>query len=235
MKTIYVFLITVLFLCTTYAQTGRDSLCVQLYPDSVCISKINISVTCGSVIVTAVSVISDSIAILQSDTSSNHYWCTCWYDANITIVGLSPGTYRTFMFLKTSLIEPYLVGSTVFTVRQANSSSFLSRSYISGCHSLENVQADGETGIPKKFSLLGNYPNPFNPMTIIRYQIHRQSKVKLEIFDELGRFLTTLVDEEKPLGNYEVQWNASNFSSGLYLCKLIVGNEIQTRKMLLVK
>jgi hypothetical protein len=83
--------------------------------------------------------------------------------------------------------------------------------------------------------LLGNYPNPFNPVTIIRYQIHRQSKVKLEIFDDLGRFITTLIDEEKSLGDYEVPWNASGFSSGVYLCKLTTGNETQIRKITLLK
>jgi hypothetical protein len=205
-----------LFTCTMHAQ-NRDSIFVQIYPDSVCIWNSDISAICGTSYMTSVSIAGDSIAILESDTSTNYQWCMCNYDVNVTLIGLTSGSYRTFIS-RTSMRnqDTSFVGSVNFTVHQSSSPQFSVNSYCSACHGIVNVVSDEGTGIPKIFSLLGNYPNPFNPITIIRYQIHRQSKVKLEIFDELGRFVTTLVDEEKTLGDYEVPWNASNFSSGLY-------------------
>jgi hypothetical protein len=182
-----------------------------------------------------VSISGDSITILETDTSKRPLRCICNFDVTVAITGLNAGMYRIFIFRINMFQDSmYFVDSTTCTISQQNSSSFFSRSQMSACHPLDITSVE-TLGGPKSFSLLGNRPNPFNPVTIIRYQIHRQSKVRLEIFDELGRFLATLVDEEKPLGDYEVPWNASNFSSGFYLCKLTVGNEIQTRKMTLLK
>jgi hypothetical protein len=95
---------------------------------------------------------------------------------------------------------------------------------------------------PVTFSLEQNYPNPFNPSTKIRYSIPNVtlsdvegSSVQLKVFDVLGNEVATLVNEEKPAGNYEVDFNASQLSSGIYLYKLTTGNFIQTRKMILIK
>ena len=93
---------------------------------------------------------------------------------------------------------------------------------------------------PVSFKLEQNYPNPFNPTTIIKYSIpfletgHAPS-VQLRVYDLLGREVATLVKKEQQPGNYEVEFNASNLSSGVYFYKLQAGNFIQTKKMLLLK
>ncbi len=89
--------------------------------------------------------------------------------------------------------------------------------------------------IPERFSLSQNYPNPFNPVTIIRFQIKRLSDVKLIIYDLLGREVATLVNEELKPGTYETDWDASNFSSGVYSYKIISEDYIETKKMVLMK
>jgi photosystem II stability/assembly factor-like uncharacterized protein len=96
--------------------------------------------------------------------------------------------------------------------------------------------------IPKNVYLSQNFPNPFNPSTIIEYSIpsapqvqNVNSFVTLKIYDNLGQIVTTLVNEEKSPGNYKVTWNAINHSSGIYFYKLSVDDQIQTRKMLLLK
>ncbi len=70
--------------------------------------------------------------------------------------------------------------------------------------------------IPKEFKLSQNYPNPFNPTTIITYAVPVQSKVTMKIFDILGREIQTIVNKEVQAGTYEVQFNASNLTSGVY-------------------
>jgi len=88
---------------------------------------------------------------------------------------------------------------------------------------------------PVSFDLKNCYPNPFNPTTLITYQLAKPSHVRIMVFDITGREVTTLVSEEKPAGSYSVSWNASNNSSGVYFYKLTAGNYSQVRKMVLVK
>ena len=85
------------------------------------------------------------------------------------------------------------------------------------------------------FALNQNYPNPFNPSTKIRFTVPAKSYTSLKIYDVLGNEVGTLVDEYKPAGNYNVDFDASNLSSGVYFYTLRVGNFIESKKMLLLK
>jgi len=87
---------------------------------------------------------------------------------------------------------------------------------------------------PSKIKLQ-NYPNPFNPSTVINFTLPEQSDVELKVYDVLGNEIVTLVNEEKPAGKYEVEWNASNLPSGVYVYSLRAGTNIQIKKMLLLK
>ena len=88
---------------------------------------------------------------------------------------------------------------------------------------------------PKEFRLFQNYPNPFNGNSIIKYSIPKSSQVQIKVFDVLGNEIETLVNEEKPVGTYELNWNASNLPSGVYFYRLQAGEFLQTRKMILLK
>lgn len=88
---------------------------------------------------------------------------------------------------------------------------------------------------PEQFTLSNNYPNPFNPTTVISYQLPVTSHVTLKVFDMLGREVASLVNGRVSAGQYEVQFDASNLSSGLYIYRLQAGEFIQTKKMLLIK
>ncbi len=85
------------------------------------------------------------------------------------------------------------------------------------------------------FKLTQNYPNPFNPSTIIKYSIPKQSLVKLKIYDILGREVATLVNKEQQPGNYNIEFNASNLSSGIYFYLLQAGSFVTTKKMILLR
>ena len=88
---------------------------------------------------------------------------------------------------------------------------------------------------PIKFSLSQNYPNPFNPSTIIKYSLPKQSYVTLKVYDILGKEVRSLVDEEKPAGNYQVEFYAADLPSGVYFYRVQAGSFNQVRKMLLIK
>ncbi len=96
-----------------------------------------------------------------------------------------------------------------------------------------------DLGVPSKFELSQNYPNPFNPSTKIRYSIPNVgsglAQTVLKVYDVLGNEVATLVNEYKPAGSYEVTFDASSLSSGIYLYKIQSGNFIQTKKMILIK
>jgi len=86
-----------------------------------------------------------------------------------------------------------------------------------------------------EYSLAQNQPNPFNPTTSIKYSLPEQQFVSLKIFDILGKEVATLVNEIKPAGNYEVNFDASNLSSGVYFYQLRAGNFTEMKKMILIK
>ena len=95
--------------------------------------------------------------------------------------------------------------------------------------------------IPDRFTLYQNYPNPFNPSTTIRYAIpllggdERGGLVTMKVYDVLGREVATFVNEYKPAGVYEVQFDASRLSSGIYLYKFQAGSFVETKKMIIIK
>lgn len=88
---------------------------------------------------------------------------------------------------------------------------------------------------PKEFKLEQNFPNPFNPSTRIQYQVSRISEVSLKVFDILGSEVVTLVNEEQQPGYYEVQFNAVNIASGMYVYRLQAEDFVSTKKMMLLK
>ena len=96
---------------------------------------------------------------------------------------------------------------------------------------------------PKSFALEQNHPNPFNPSTLIRYQLPAESYVTLKVYDLLGQEITTLVDEVRDAGYWETSWDASGVGSGIYFYKLIArqkdggqdGSFVETKRMMLVK
>jgi hypothetical protein len=89
--------------------------------------------------------------------------------------------------------------------------------------------------LPVNFSLEQNYPNPFNPSTVISFSIPKSSKVKLKIYDVLGREVAVLMNEEKPAGVYTVNFNGNQLACGVYIYSLQTDERIVARKMLLLK
>jgi hypothetical protein len=89
--------------------------------------------------------------------------------------------------------------------------------------------------LPNEFSLQQNFPNPFNPTTTIKYSVSKSGFVTIKVYDLLSREVTTLVNENKPIGNYSVQFNASILVSGIYFYRMKTGDFVQTKKLILLK
>jgi hypothetical protein len=105
-----------------------------------------------------------------------------------------------------------------------------------GMHVSEAVGiAQSEDGLPVAFRLGQNYPNPFNPSTTIRYDLPRRAHVSLSVFNTLGQQVASLVEGEEEAGYHEVQFDASQVSSGVYFYRLCAGKYVETKKMLLMR
>jgi hypothetical protein len=90
--------------------------------------------------------------------------------------------------------------------------------------------------IPTKFALSQNYPNPFNPVTSIEYQVPSISDVELSIYNILGQKMATLVNKKQPAGSYQIEWDASSYSSGIYLYILKTSSGFhETKKLVLLR
>jgi hypothetical protein len=84
-------------------------------------------------------------------------------------------------------------------------------------------------------SLEQNYPNPFNPTTVVRYRLPVVNTVRLVVYDVLGREVAVLVDEKKDPGSYEVTFDGSGLSSGVYFYRMQAGDFVQTRKLIVLR
>jgi hypothetical protein len=101
----------------------------------------------------------------------------------------------------------------------------------SGFVAIEN----GGSIIPDEFSISQNYPNPFNPSTMISYQLPVAGNVRISIYDALGKNVGILVNKTQNAGNYNIEWNAANLPSGVYIYKIEAGSFTSSKKMVLVK
>jgi len=102
------------------------------------------------------------------------------------------------------------------------------------------VSVSAQDVIPQRFDLAQNYPNPFNPTTTIRYSVPVQGRVRLRVFDLVGREVASLVDEEGVAGSYLITWRGTDnygrpLSSGVYFYKLDGPGQQITKKLILLK
>jgi hypothetical protein len=98
-----------------------------------------------------------------------------------------------------------------------------------------SVRRPADANVPERTGLEQNYPNPFNPRSRIRYQLSSTSDVSLRVYDILGQEVATLVNDRKPAGHYEVQFDGTALGSGVYFYRLHAGDFVQTKRLVLIK
>jgi hypothetical protein len=109
------------------------------------------------------------------------------------------------------------------------------RDYGSTSVVLSTTGVGGTTDPITTYKLYSNYPNPFNPSTKIKYTVAEKTFVSLKIYDAAGSEVATIVNQEQAAGEYETDFNAANFTSGVYFYKLQAGSFVETKKMTLMK
>lgn len=125
-------------------------------------------------------------------------------------------------------------GNIVFTWSDMRNGNYDVFAKVFKLSSITDVGDENPNSI-SDYSLAQNYPNPFNPSTTINYQIPTTSFVTLKVYDMLGNEVAILVDEEKPAGNYKIDFDGSKLATGIYFYSLRANNFVQNRKMILLK
>jgi hypothetical protein len=113
--------------------------------------------------------------------------------------------------------------------------SNVANSFPTGTAMRSKIVSVESTSFITDYVLEQNYPNPFNPSTTIKFGLPEKSNVVLTVYNSLGAEVATLVNEVREAGSYEVEFNADNFSSGIYYYKIASGNFVETKKMILLR
>jgi hypothetical protein len=119
----------------------------------------------------------------------------------------------------------------IFNVKRTIQKIYNNNYQIDSTTSIE----DKHLSVPSNYLLYQNYPNPFNPITKIKYSIPLSDNVQIKVYDILGREIKTLLNEYKQAGTYEIEFDASNFISGVYFYSMQAGNYTATKKLILIK
>jgi len=171
-----------------------------------------------------------------TDSIAWNYWAL--YDLMISTVYDTitvDGDYRMYTCFgpfsfpagSTLVVDVAIVAGTSLADLQANADE--AKSYW------QIVPVETETNNHFTFDLGQNFPNPFNPSTKLNYDVPELSFVSINIYDVLGKEITTLVNKEQPQGYYEIEWNAASLPSGVYFYQLRSGDFMATKKMILLK
>jgi S-formylglutathione hydrolase FrmB len=156
----------------------------------------------------------------------------CGMEDNYTLFGWNTGFKDTLVELGLQYIfAPYHGNHWNHLINRFR----VSLTFLDSVRNIPVEVVDADVNIPTVFNLEQNYPNPFNPSTTIIYSIPEKSNVTLKIYDILGSEVETLVNEEKPSGTYELNWNAARLPSGVYFYQLDAGDNVSTRKLILMK
>jgi len=156
------------------------------------------------------------------------------YDANILEV--PPSAYRWLGSTTTDANGIFVFDITDPLVEAVSVTASTSATGTSSFAYFQTVtDVENEEIIPTEFSLHQNYPNPFNPSTTINFSIPSSEFVTIKVYDLLGNEVATLIDEYRPAGSYEVDFNAADLPSGVYLYRIQAGDFTEAKKMILLK
>lgn len=237
MKKIFYMIIFIWVLYNSNFASQIDSLSVKVSGDTVYFWNYNIYANCAATFMLSVynQMYLNTIIITEIDTTTTMADCDCYFDLSTNFSLYDPGHY----YLKIYRYVPFFNPGSVIEVGtiefdfNGRSIFFNGLDFQSSCHELTQIVKDE---IPQvEFSLNQNYPNPFNPSTKINYTVAEDGFYTLKVFDILGQEVKTLFQAYCKQGNYNIDFNASNLSSGFYIYQLSSVNKALSNKMILMK
>jgi hypothetical protein len=191
--------------------------------------------------------------LFKADAQINEVWVVAWnfgtvidtgyarciYDDSLYVFGVKRRVKGTLIFDASYYYNFFWLAEGIGLIRnQYDDGSGLDINYtkVNGVEYGGLFSVDDEIShVLSEFILYQNYPNPFNPITKISWQSPVGGWQTLKVYDILGREISTLVNENRPAGNYVIEFNISNLPSGVYFYKLQTGDFVETKKMLLLK
>jgi len=224
-----------LILLTGVYSAGFAQLSVSFSGDTVLVTDKDVNWNCAGTFSTNLTVSADTVFIAEVDTAKQWADCMCYYTLTTRITGLAPGSYTA----KVTRSAPFIPGSGLadggtisFTVNSPGAvvSGKMSQSK---CHSVPQ-SAGEEEEVPGAYQLT-NSPNPFNPGTVIRYQLSVAGQISVDLIDVSGRVLRTLEKEWKAPGDYVLSLDGSGLATGEYFLRLSGPKGTEMRKIILVK
>jgi hypothetical protein len=245
MKKIFLVVLIIMLNVSVSPQQPQDSIFVNISGDTVHIWNTGALENCASSFRMDVAFSEDTIFVIEVDTTDMYVPCLCYYELCSSITGLQSGFYIVKIYRDLPLIFPdtlLYIGSTSFTY-SGSSIPFITKSYQSDCDPITSIEENGSA--PDEFELFQNHPNPFNPNTVIGYQLPVSGNVLLKVYDVLGNEVATLVNGQVEAGKHKIDYDASGLKSGVYFYKLVVsalqskdgkaGEFVDTKKMILLK
>ena len=165
------------------------------------------------------------VLILASDFSISQNTQVTWYSFNMGYAEPKAGT---------TMVKSILGKNFVGTTQQSNTQvigGFLADTLLRSTI----VDVKNQEQLPTSYSLWQNYPNPFNPSTTIHFELPKESRVTLKVYNMLGQEVLTVLDEEKVAGRYDLRIDGASLASSVYFYRLIAGDYVSTKKFLLLK
>jgi len=223
------------FLLIAIESPAYAQLSVSFSGDTILVTDKDVNWNCAGTFSTNLTVSADTVFIAEVDTAKQWVKCLCYFTLTTRITGLAPGTYTA----KVTRSAPFIQGSGLadggmisFTVNSPGAvvSGKMSQSE---CHSVPQSVGEEEE-VPGTYQLT-NYPNPFNPGTVIRYQLSVAGHISVDLIDVNGRVLRTLEKEWKAPGDYALPLDGSGLATGEYFLRLSGPKGTEMRKIILVK
>jgi hypothetical protein len=224
-------------------SSSIDSISVNVIGDTIFFNNYGVPANCFSefTIRNLFNPWSDTLCLVEIDMMESPADCNCNFDLSQKIVrSLLHQQYvlKVFRYMPFyDITKAYLVGTVTFTYTGGEDLTRLSSIHQSECYTPNNVDLIKE--IPIKSNLEQNYPNPFNPSTTIKYFVSEGDNVEIKLYDILGKEVSTLVNEYKTQGEYQIEINNfvkdKHLGSGVYFYQLKAGDYLQTKKMIYLK
>lgn len=232
----------------TFAVTTSDSLTVMLPLQKTKSGFYSITVFIDSMVHPAIneliiklSHLTKTDKLIYNLTSDENLIGTVLDDYALNTIRKASSPY-TGMFKPHKELSPFITsdlnGEWILSIEDnnaANDGVLKSWGLVFNKEEITNLEETGLNKLPNEFALNQNYPNPFNPGTKISWQSSVGSWQTIKVFDVLGNEVATLINEFKPAGSYEIEFNGNNLASGIYFCRMQAGSYVSIKKMMLLK